>query len=520
MTTSFLRTTPATLWLLLALGLFATLGSLPLFDLDEGAFSQATQEMRHSGNYAATTLNGEPRYDKPVGIYWLQAASVALFGVSEWAFRFPSALAALLWAGVFWQFIDTRLGRTRAHWGAVMLLGSLGTSIIAQAAIADALLNLLLTLSMTDLYREFEAPSRKQRLRIYLWMGLGFLVKGPVAVLIPLLASGAFYALSGKIREWSRGLFEWRGWLVLLAVVAPWLLAVYNAQGWDFFVGFFGEHNLGRFTHTREGHGGSLFYYLWALPLVLMPFSGLFIAALGHARHLWKEPLYRFALIWSAVVFLLVSVSATQLPHYVLYASPAFFLLALTQIRDGGHPWVFGYIPALWIALLASLPFVLPFVDTSGMRPYDAAIVQLAASEAETGSRVLALSIVVGVLILAARVRSHALGTLAGMAALQWVTVHLLVLPLLAGAQQAPVKKAGLIVAERHQTAVMNGLRMPSFSVYAGQTTPRREPHVGELALVRTDRTPDICLQNNCTTLYARGGIRLLEVGPAKPQVP
>jgi 4-amino-4-deoxy-L-arabinose transferase-like glycosyltransferase len=57
---------------------FLGIGGFPLFDLDEGAFSEATREMLASGNFLSTTLNGEPRYDKPILIYWLQAASVRL----------------------------------------------------------------------------------------------------------------------------------------------------------------------------------------------------------------------------------------------------------------------------------------------------------------------------------------------------------------------------------------------------------------------------------------------------------
>src|SRR4029434_3184441 len=77
---------------------FWMLGAAPLFDVDEGAFSQATLEMFQRGDFLSTTLNGKPRYDKPILVYWLQAASVAVFGPSEFAFRLPSALCASLWA--------------------------------------------------------------------------------------------------------------------------------------------------------------------------------------------------------------------------------------------------------------------------------------------------------------------------------------------------------------------------------------------------------------------------------------
>src|ERR671939_1253971 len=83
---------------------FWMLGAPPLFDVDEGAFSQATLEMFERGDFLSTYLNGEPRYDKPILIYWLQAAAVALIGPSEWAFRLPSAICATLWAWLTYRF--------------------------------------------------------------------------------------------------------------------------------------------------------------------------------------------------------------------------------------------------------------------------------------------------------------------------------------------------------------------------------------------------------------------------------
>ncbi|MES6459380.1 hypothetical protein U6M36_12490, partial [Cutibacterium acnes] len=70
------------------------LGWAPLFDVDEGAFAEATREMLQRRDWIATWLNDQPRYDKPILIYWLQALAVAVLGPSEWAFRAPSALAA------------------------------------------------------------------------------------------------------------------------------------------------------------------------------------------------------------------------------------------------------------------------------------------------------------------------------------------------------------------------------------------------------------------------------------------
>src|SRR5436189_1593757 len=83
---------------------FWMLGHAPLFDVDEGAFSEATLEMFQRGDFLSTYLNGEPRYDKPILIYWLQAASVSVLGVSEFAFRLPSAVCAAVWVALTFAF--------------------------------------------------------------------------------------------------------------------------------------------------------------------------------------------------------------------------------------------------------------------------------------------------------------------------------------------------------------------------------------------------------------------------------
>src|SRR5437773_9857899 len=123
---------------------FWMLGTPPLFDVDEGAFSQATLEMFQRAGFLSTYLNGEPRYDKPILIYWLQAASVALLGPCEWAFRLPSALCATAWSWLTYLFVRRHYGIDRALFAAALLATSLRAYIIGRAATAVALLTSLL----------------------------------------------------------------------------------------------------------------------------------------------------------------------------------------------------------------------------------------------------------------------------------------------------------------------------------------------------------------------------------------
>ena len=85
-------------FLLPLLAFFTRLGAAPLFDVDEGAFSEATREMFERGDFLSTYLDGENRFDKPILIYWFQALGYLIFGATEWAFRLPSAIAAAVWS--------------------------------------------------------------------------------------------------------------------------------------------------------------------------------------------------------------------------------------------------------------------------------------------------------------------------------------------------------------------------------------------------------------------------------------
>lgn len=249
-------TSPWTLVAALALGFYWMLGSVPLYDLDEGAFTEATREMLASGNYITPHKDGEPRYDKPVLIYWLQAVSAKLLGLNELALRLPSALAATGWLLALWLFAREQVDAPTATVAALVMSLTLEVSIIAKAATADAVLNLLLAAALFEIYRWYRRPERGTLMRVYLWMGLGFLTKGPVAVFFPVVVSFLFFLSERAVKRWLQAAFSPWGWVLFLVVALPWHIAVYLDSGPGFFESFFLRHNLGRFGNAIHGHEG------------------------------------------------------------------------------------------------------------------------------------------------------------------------------------------------------------------------------------------------------------------------
>ncbi len=518
---SLLTRTLVSPWFLLLivwLAFFWQLGAVPLYDLDEGAFTEATREMLASGNFITPHRDGEPRYDKPVLIYWLQAASVSLLGLSEFALRLPSAIAASLWLLALWWFVRARLdAATATIAGLVMALG-LQVAIIGKAAVADAVLNLFIALAFFEIYRWRLRPARGTLLRAYLWLGLGFLTKGPVAVFFPLLVSLLFFVSVGAWRDWLRAVFDWRGWLLFILVAGPWYLAIYIDDGLGFFQSFFLGHNLGRYSGVKHGHDGFPGYYFVMLPLVLLPFTGWFLSLLSRLRRLWADELDRFLLLWFVTVFTVFSFSGTKLPHYLVYGiTPLFILMA--RHRDAlNNRWLALVPPLLFIALMAVLPELLGLLEGQAERALEQAMFAEGAQVLGGWYRLgtwTALLLLLGLLFWP-RVGLWQRLILAGV--VQTLLVFGLVVPAVFAVMQEPVKQAGLLARELDRPTVVYRTSMPSFSVYRGAITPERDrPKVGELVFLRVDkleRLEQVVAPNRLELRYRRGPVALVLVEP------
>ncbi len=514
--------------LAILVSLFLCLGSAPLFDVDEGAFSEATREMVAHRDWGFTTLNGVPRFDKPILVYWLQAASVSLLGVNEWAFRLPSALCATVWSLAVWAFARPRLGAGAARLSALAVATSLGVLAIGRAATADSLLNMLMCLSMLDLWRYLERPDHDTAAigalrRTFAWVGLGLLAKGPVAVLIPGAVAVIYIASTGQWIKLRRALLDLPGWAVLLLIAVPWYAYALQRHGMDFVNGFLLKHNVSRYTSSLEGHSGSLLYYAVLGPLLWLPWSGLLPALLARVRMHWAQPLGRFLWIWAVFVLGFFSLSGTKLPHYVLYGStPVFIGLGAMAASHSGATVSMrasrGLAGMLITVLLIGLPWaphlMQHMADSCQIAdPFYRELASGATRAAPTLWPALSGAALVVWLLVGWRTRRFGTGLALG-ATLSAALVAGCFTPWLGDVLQGPIKRAAAVAATHPEPGVQWMLHHPSFSVYRQAVTPLAEPHPGELALTRSDRlarTP--CA--DCRVLFAERGVVLIQKAPA-----
>lgn len=321
--------------------------SIPLVDRDEPRFAEASREMRERSDYVIPYFNDKYRFDKPPLIYWTQIASYRVFGENEFGARFPSAVAAALTAVLLFAW-GRRLGSERlGWWAAIIFTLCLQTFVHGKAAVADMWLVFFVTAAS---WAGFEliadalgAPvssgndrRRKYwRLAFYIALGLGFLAKGPLAWL-PLLT-----VLSTKLfvrgESLTRRFWFFSGMLLAFVIVCLWgIPALIYTNGEYFNVGI-GRHVVERSFNVMEGHGANSWNtYLAALPFyfltVFISFFPWSIKLPGLTKHLWRkrDAIDNYLISGVLIVFIIMSLVKTKLPHYTL---PAFPLLSLLLAR-------------------------------------------------------------------------------------------------------------------------------------------------------------------------------------------
>jgi len=380
--------------------------SLPPIDRDESRFAQSSRQMVQTGNWVDIRFGHVPRYKKPVGIYWLQAAATAIAGGGRddqiWTYRLPSLLGAI---AASWLTLWCALAVTGAEAAFLAGLLMLGTTLLtgeATLATTDAVL-LACALGMQGvllrLYRgarDPDGPQPSPRLVMWGWAAMGFaiLVKGPVV--IGLAAATAFWLalwdgfkrratpadenpltetdasktdaanvdtpkadlfkrrssiyFDGSQTGWLRSTKPLWGMLLVLLLISPWLIAITIQSQGAFLEQSLGNDFAAKIAGGQESHGAWPGYYLllsaasfW--PTILFVLPGIVLALARRA-----EPGIRFLLAWAASWWLIVEILPTKLPHYVLEAYPALAILAAMFVLEA-KPIRF-LAPARWIGIV------------------------------------------------------------------------------------------------------------------------------------------------------------------------
>lgn len=300
---------------------FLYLGNAPLLDPDEPVYAETALEMLQQQDFVSPRIYGDFWYDKPPMYYWLVAASFKLFGVGEFAARFPSAVLSAL-GSILIYLCGRKLFTERAGLLSALILSTcIEYFYLSKAAVTDITLTFFLSAALLSYLC-------KKYYWLYACMGLAVVTKGPVGLIFCGGIIGVYLILTGNLAEIKR-MKLWSGTALFTVVALPWYLAMYYYHGMDFINTFLGFHNITRFLQPEHATGALWYYYIPVLIIGFFPWTAfLGQAAIAGVREKgpYRNVIY-FLLIWLFVIFLFFTFSQTKLVSYILPMYPPLALL-------------------------------------------------------------------------------------------------------------------------------------------------------------------------------------------------
>ncbi len=333
-----------TLLVCAALALTLFLGTRGLNEPDEGRYAEVGREMAASGDWLVPHLNGIPHFQKPPLIYWATAASIRAFGVNEWAARLPSALAALGVVALTYWIGALLFQKSSGIASALVLLSMLGFFIAGRLLTPDMMLTFWITAAIACLVRRGRGGGAVWGWLFFAAMGFGFLTKGPMAFVVPISAAVAWQVSRRRTDCPLR--MPWAGGVPLMLAIGLSWFVVLSLRSEDLFSYFVGDELVKRFASTGHGRSKPIWFFAWVLPVALFPWTFVVLAMLaGKVRH-WRRddrptPDQWLLLGWIAVPLVILSLSGSKLPTYILPLLPALAVAVghWTRTRENHRLW-------------------------------------------------------------------------------------------------------------------------------------------------------------------------------------
>jgi 4-amino-4-deoxy-L-arabinose transferase-like glycosyltransferase len=343
------------------------IGNMPLFDWDEINFAECAREMLASNNYSDVQLYFHPFWEKPPLFIWLQAISMNLFGVNEFAARFPNALCGVVTLLVLYRtgkvLNDGKFGLTWAFVYACTLLPHL----FFKSGIIDPWFNLFIYISIYQLIRHTNNPVGRFGYRTAIisgfFLGLALLTKGPAALILAGLTVTVFFVL-GKLRNISSLKFMSAFFFAFLMTGLSWFAVMY-LKGHGQVIREFIDYQVRLFNTEDSDHGGPFIYHFVVLLIGCFP-SSLFLI-LAHKKSNSDTPFqihskrWMMSLFW--VVLILFSIVQTKIVHYSsLCYFPLTYLAtyAIQKIFSGQYLWKkWLHVMLISISALLGIAFIL-----------------------------------------------------------------------------------------------------------------------------------------------------------------
>ena len=349
-------------------------GNVHLFDWDEINFAECAREMIVTNSYHTVLLNYQPFWEKPPLFIWMQVISMKIFGINEFAARFPNILNGILTLLMLYYIGKRWYSKTFGLLWAIIHLGTLLPHLYFRSGIIDPWYNLFGFISFVSIIELFQNYSLKWAVFAGISLGLAILTKGPAMVLIISLSASFLifknFSLVNKNSVYALVLFS----VVFLLVGSSWFIYEYILGNKEIISAFI-EYQIRLLKTEDSGHSGFFLYHFIVILIGCFPTS---VVALRYFSKSIKKDIYSFSMmVLLFVVLIIFSIVKTKIVHYssMSYYSISFLAAYVIVQIDKFQKWqkylyfILAFIVGFVLILASTIEywkvFIIPYLEVS-----------------------------------------------------------------------------------------------------------------------------------------------------------
>ncbi len=331
-----------------------------IYGIDASIYASISAEMIETNNWLQIFHKGNDYLDKPPLHFWLSATFFKVFGVNTFAYKLPSFLFTILGTYSTYRLGKLLYSSDIGKLSALMFYSCFSVILINQDVRTDTILVGIVVFSIWNLVAYLKTNNSWNFVFGFIGIGLAMLAKGPIGLMVPVLALGIHFMIKG---EW-KNIFKWQ-WLIGLGitaiVISPMLWGLYHqfdlqpskefhlssgiqGKGTSGLKFYFWDQSFGRITGDNKewkNNASSLFFthtFLWSfLPWSFLGVVGLFSKFFNSIKSIKNHEFYTLGAI--ILPFIAMSMSQFQLPHYIYVFFPLWFIITgwyISRINNNG----------------------------------------------------------------------------------------------------------------------------------------------------------------------------------------
>ncbi len=342
------------LWVFIFIAiLYFTAIRVDTMDVDASQYAEISREMLKSGDYLHVYDRGLNYLDKPPFLFWVSAASMKVFGVNNFGYKFPSILFALLALYATYRLARLFYGEATGRMAALVLASCQGMFLMTNDIRCDTILMAWVITAVWLIQEWYVQCKPKYILLGFAAIGFGMMTKGPIALMVPVFCFASDWALKRQWRSFFRPVYL-LGLVIIAVLLIPMSIGLYQQfdlhpekimEGKQHVSGlrfFYWSQSFGRITGESPWKNDVdisflLLNMLWSfLPWIFLFVPAVIINVVQLVKQKFRlQPQQEWLSTGGFLItYLALGSSSYQLPHYIFVAYPLAAIVTAKLLWD------------------------------------------------------------------------------------------------------------------------------------------------------------------------------------------